>query len=143
MAQENSNDARPAEQTAPEAPPAVAADCPEEYITIKIPKGKVRKCVRLALVILLAISLWMNLVFLHAIMRGRHVMTNRMGHQWGAQLQMPGARGDLFMAPSHTSSSSQDFHENGNSCGFSNRDAYYNDGYGLEGYSWEFEQPSR
>ena len=79
MEPQNSNDARPAEQIPPQPVYTKPAVCPDEYITIKISKTKLKKCIKLALIIVFVLSLWMNLMALFAVARIHHGMGGLMG----------------------------------------------------------------
>ena len=149
MEQENSNDVRPAEQIAPHtAPePAAPAGCPEEYITVKVPKGKIKKFVKAALIVIFIMSLWMNLVFMHAIMRGRHGMQNHMGFQRTAQFQIDRG-GGIDEMPGFNNGGGKAFYGSGHNAGggnsYNSGNSYYWNGDGQNGnYKGNYRLPSR
>ena len=92
MDQDNSNGLRPAEQITPQ-PALVPDENPDDYFTIKISKAKVGKFIKISLIIMFIISLWMNLIFLHAIPRQRHGIMNRIFTPRATQFRIYGGGG--------------------------------------------------
>jgi len=139
MDQENSNDARPAEQVPPTPVYVKPAEYPEEYITIRVPKRKIKKFIKLALIIAFVLSLWMNLMFLGALARERHNMRGGMGFQRTAQFQI---NGGVYAMPGHNGANGKAFYGNGYNFGGGN--TYYGNGGGQSGGApGSYKVPSR
>ena len=137
MDQENSNDIRPAGQIAPH-PALTAAEQPDEYFIIKIPKRKVYKFIKITLIIMFILSLWTNLAFIHALKRGRHDMSIHMSIPRRPQIEV-NRGGGLYKPDSFKADFNPDERL------YSNWDTYYfGNGIDHDGYfSENFRLPSR
>ena len=79
---DNSNDIRPASQIPP-------VECPNDFITIKISKSKLKKCLKISLLILFLLSMWVNFTSVHSSIRATRARSRSMRIEMPARVEKP------------------------------------------------------